>query len=98
MVGRHVLALTLSDSRVKALVAPVRRQVQGGGSTKLVFPVVDFEHLPDEASWWHADAVICTLGTTIRAAGSHDAFRRVDHDYPLAVARLALAHGTPTFC
>jgi uncharacterized protein YbjT (DUF2867 family) len=28
---------------------------------------------------------------------SREAFREVDHDYPLAVARLARAHGTPRF-
>nr|WP_235001387.1 hypothetical protein [Nitrosovibrio sp. Nv4] len=40
----------------------------------------------------------CTLGTTtIRTAGSQTAFRRVDHDYPLAVAQRAHAHGTPTY-
>ena len=33
----------------------------------------------------------------MRVAGSQAAFRTVDHDYPLAVARLARAHGTPTF-
>src|SRR4030095_17049954 len=44
-----------------------------------------------------SDAPICALGTTMRVAGSKDAFRRVDHDYPLAVARLARQHGTPTF-
>jgi uncharacterized protein YbjT (DUF2867 family) len=31
----------------------------------------------------------------MRSAGSQDAFRRVDHDYPLAVATLARQHGTP---
>jgi uncharacterized protein YbjT (DUF2867 family) len=41
--------------------------------------------------------VICTLGTTIRKAGSQDAFRRVDHDYPLAVARFARQHGVQAF-
>ena len=43
------------------------------------------------------DAVICTLGTTLADAGSRDAFRRVDHDYPLQVARLARRHGAGTF-
>ena len=33
----------------------------------------------------------------MRTAGSKEAFRRVDHGYPLAVARLAREHGTPTF-
>lgn len=49
------------------------------------------------ADWWQADAVICTLGTTMHVAGSQAAFRRVDHDYPLAVARLAHRSGTPTY-
>lgn len=39
----------------------------------------------------------CRLGTTLRTAGSQAACRRVDHDYPLAVVRLAHACGTPPF-
>jgi uncharacterized protein YbjT (DUF2867 family) len=64
---------------------------------KLLAPTVDFERLPEDAAWWRADAAICALGTTMRAAGSKDAFRRVDHGYALAVARLAKQHGTPAF-
>ena len=36
----------------------------------------------------HTD-VFCCLGTTIKKAGSEAAFRRVDYEYPLALARLA---------
>jgi uncharacterized protein YbjT (DUF2867 family) len=64
---------------------------------KLLAPTVDFERLPNDIDWWRVDAVICTLGTTMQAAGSQKAFRRVDHDYALAVAALARQHGTPTF-
>jgi uncharacterized protein YbjT (DUF2867 family) len=39
------------------------------------------------------DDVFVCLGTTIRAAGSREAFRRVDFDYAVAVARIALRHG-----
>jgi uncharacterized protein YbjT (DUF2867 family) len=59
--------------------------------------VVDFEHLPAHATWWSVDGVICTLGSTIRKAGSQEAFRRVDHDYPLAVARLTRQRGARAF-
>jgi uncharacterized protein YbjT (DUF2867 family) len=39
-------------------------------------------------------AVLCSaLGTTIRAAGSQDAFRAVDHDLVLSAARAAKAAG-----
>jgi uncharacterized protein YbjT (DUF2867 family) len=43
------------------------------------------------------DAGICTLGTTMRQAGSHQAFRKVDVDYPLTVAKLLHQHGAKSF-
>jgi uncharacterized protein YbjT (DUF2867 family) len=95
LVGRNVLTLALSDPRVHGVIAPVRRTAPD--YPKLLAPIVDYEHLPEDAAWWRADAVICTLGTTMRAAGSRDAFRKVDHDYTLAAARLARRHGTPAF-
>lgn len=95
LVGRHVLELALADPRVKAIVAPGRRDLPP--RRKLHAPRVDFDRLPEDAPWWRADAVICALGTTMKKAGSRGAFQRVDHDYPLAVARLAHAHGTPAY-
>jgi uncharacterized protein YbjT (DUF2867 family) len=95
LVGREVLRLALMDARVTAIVAPVRKPLPA--HPKLDAPLVDFDRLPADAPWWQADAVICTLGTTMKAAGTRQAFRRVDHDYPLAAARLALAAGTRAY-
>lgn len=95
MVGREVLRQALADPRVSEVVAPTRRPL--AADARLRNPVVDFDELPADAKWWKVDAVICTLGTTIGDAGSQAAFHKVDHDYPLAVARHALAHGASTF-
>jgi len=95
LVGRHILEKAISDPRVTSLVCPVRSAVPA--RPKLLAPVVDFDHLPQDAPWWKADAVLCALGTTMRDAGSRDAFWRVDHDYPVAVAQHAIAAGTPTY-
>lgn len=95
LVGGHVLRRALADGRIDAVVAPGRRPLPA--HPKLLAPQVDFGQLPEDAPWWHADAVICALGTTMKAAGSREAFHRVDHDYPLAVAQLAYRHGTPAF-
>lgn len=95
LVGSHVLRLALSDERVDSVVAPSRRELPK--HPKLQAPVVDFERLPEDAPWWKADALICTLGSTMSKAGSQDAFQRVDHDYPLQAGRLARQHGTPTY-
>ncbi|MBN9063851.1 MAG: NAD-dependent dehydratase [Rhizobiales bacterium 65-9] len=96
LVGHEVLARALEDPRVESVMAPARRPL-AVSDPKLSAPVVRFDDLPKDADWWQADAAICTLGTTIAKAGSREAFREVDHDYPLAVARLARVHGTPRF-
>lgn len=90
-----MLKKALNDERVHAIVAPVRRSLPR--HPKLFAPVIDFDNMPENANWWRVDAVICALGTTMKKAGSKGAFCRVDFDYPLAVARLARQHGTPTF-
>ena len=76
LVGRHVLRLALDDQRVACVVAPTRRAL--AAHPKLFAPLVDFAELPPDAQWWRADALICTLGTTMKQACSDDAFRRVD--------------------
>ena len=61
--------------------------------------VIDFDRLdaPETQSAFAADIVICALGTTIRRAGSEAAFRRVDVEYPAALARRAFAAGAHHF-
>lgn len=95
LVGAHVLRLALADTRVTTVIALARKPLPA--HPKLLAPAIDFDALPQDAAWWRADAVICALGTTMKVAGSQAAFRRVDFDYPLAVARLAHAAGTPAY-
>lgn len=92
LVGRLVLDRLLSTAEAISVVAPTRRPL-AAQHPKLHNPLVDFDHLPADADWWAVDAVICTLGTTIGDAGSQAAFRHVDFDYPLQVARLAHQRG-----
>lgn len=94
-VGRVVLAQALADARVAAVVALTRRPLPAAAKLKNV--VVDFDKMPEEAPWWAVDAVVCTLGTTLRAAGSKERFAAVDRDLPLRIARLARAAGASRF-
>ena len=95
LVGGHVLQQALADPAVAQVVAPTRKSLVP--HAKLLTPLVDFERLPEDADWWRVDAVVCTLGTTIRVAGSQAAFYKVDHDHPLEVAYLARRHGAKAF-
>jgi uncharacterized protein YbjT (DUF2867 family) len=94
-VGREVLAQALADPSVGEVVALTRRPL--AAAPRLCNVVVDFDRLPEDAPWWAVDAVICTLGTTLRAAGSQAGFVAVDRDLPLRIAQLARAAGATRF-
>ncbi|MBD2757589.1 oxidoreductase [Spirosoma validum] len=55
----------------------------------------DFDHPNGLVT--QADDIFCCLGTTIKKAGSKEAFRKVDYQYPLDIARLGLTNGSQQF-
>lgn len=94
LVGSQSLKLALNAPQITRVIAPTRSALPN--HPKLINPVVDFEALP-KADWWAADAAVCALGTTLKLAGSKEAFRKVDAGYVLASARLLRDAGCPRF-
>jgi uncharacterized protein YbjT (DUF2867 family) len=95
LVGQQLLALLLADPAYASVDVLARRPLQQNHA-KLAAHVVDFARLADFA-WPAVDDLFCCLGTTIRNAGSREAFRSVDYDYPLALATGALTRGARQF-
>jgi uncharacterized protein YbjT (DUF2867 family) len=93
LVGGECLRLLLEDPEIATVQVIARRAPEPASHPKLRVHVADFERLAEVASAFDVDAIICAIGTTIRKAGSRDRFRRVDHDYPLAAARIGREHG-----
>jgi uncharacterized protein YbjT (DUF2867 family) len=89
LVGRELLAGLLADDSVTAVQSLGRRELPLR-HPKLTQHQVDFKALP---ALPRAHEVFVALGTTIKVAGSQDAFRAVDHDAVLAVAGAAKAAG-----
>jgi len=89
LVGRALLAQLLDDDGAK-VHALLRREVDLPASRRLIRHVIDFGkpgRLP------RADELYIALGTTIKVAGSKPAFRAVDFDAVVNVARAAHANG-----
>jgi uncharacterized protein YbjT (DUF2867 family) len=98
LVGQALVGQLAADPmwrEVRALVRRVPRpELEAPG---VVTVQVDYTRLEPPPPWAAADQVFCALGTTMRQAGSEVAFREVDFNYPLALARAALARGTRHF-
>lgn len=85
LVGREMLTRLLADASIGVVHAFVRRQLNLQ-HPKLAEHLVSFAALP---RFPPVDEAYLALGTTIKAAGSQAAFRAVDFDASLAVARAA---------
>jgi uncharacterized protein YbjT (DUF2867 family) len=88
-VGGHLLEGLLADETVAEVHVVGRRPVPVAHA-KLRMHVVDLRAIP---SLPPVDELYLALGTTIKVAGSREAFRAVDYDANLAVARAAYAAG-----
>jgi uncharacterized protein YbjT (DUF2867 family) len=97
LVGRELLRLLSAEAGIAEVRALVRRPLITRGDSKVRECRVDFDRLDAHPEYFRADAAFCALGTTIKAAGSQDAFRRVDFEYPLAIAKAARAAGASHF-
>lgn len=98
LVGRDLVRQLATDGGWREVRALTRRELPVGMGDPRVVPVqVDYERLGPAPTWMEADHVFCALGTTMRQAGSAEAFRRVDFDMPLALARVALSRGVRHF-
>ena len=98
VVGSRVLHDLLARGDVGRVLA-VGRRVLPATHEKLDSVVADFAHppsvtlaLPDVVS-----VAFCCLGTTMRRAGSREAFRAVDHYAVLAFAEAARLRGAERF-
>ena len=96
LVGAEVLKQLKADTSVTRIVI-IGRRPGPTSDPRIQAHVVDFDNLEAHGDLFAVDQIICALGTTMKQAGSQEAFRRVDLEYPLAMARLGLAHGARHF-
>jgi uncharacterized protein YbjT (DUF2867 family) len=94
LIGQAVLERLLARPSLQ-IVALVRRPL-GLVAPALTEVVCDFEAL-DAYPLPNAEVAICCLGTTLKVAGSRQAFRRVDFDYIVNFARAAKKAGVKRF-
>lgn len=92
LVGRALIALLEADSQVSKVRALVRRQ-PALNTQKTEWLEVNFEQKDEWACLVSGDALFSTMGTTLKAAGSKEAQRRVDFDYQYWGAQAAQKNG-----
>jgi len=96
LVGQFCLRSLREDDHYGRVVVLTRRAAPIHSNPKVKQMVVDFAQIGD-LSLDVVDDVFCALGTTIRKAGSQEAFRNIDLELPMAAAHRSLEFGAQQF-
>jgi len=95
-VGKRVIELLRQSDSVNHIHCLVRRPTKNPTASNLSYLQVDYEDLSELPCKLSLDTFICCLGTTIKTAGSAEAFTKVDYEYTLAAAKAAIKSGANT--
>jgi len=96
LIGSQLLALLLEDPAYTSVKALSRKPL-GMDHPKLQNIVLDLSKLNEHFDQLKADDVFCCLGTTIKQAGSKEAFRKVDYEYPVELAKISKNQGATQY-
>lgn len=89
LIGSQLLELLLESKEYATVITFVKRD-SGIQHPKLKQHIIDFDKPESFKELVFGDDFFCTIGTTIKKAGSQEAFKKVDFEYPKQFATLAL--------
>jgi uncharacterized protein YbjT (DUF2867 family) len=96
LVGHELLKELLDDTSYDKIKIVVRKSTRLTHK-KLEEIIVDFDKLSEYSDLLHGDIAFCTLGTTIKTAGSKEAFAQVDYAYVINFAEIVKRNGASRF-
>ena len=92
LVGGHLLEDLAQNENYQKVKSFGRRKL-GVNDGKTEEIVIDFNNMSESGHLIKGNDVFICLGTTIKAAGSQEAFRKVDFEYVYQAAQIAVQNG-----
>jgi len=89
LIGSCLLEQLLASPQYDEVVVLVRKQLPVAHK-KLVQVIVDFDHLADHQALITGHAVFCCLGSTRKKTPDLAQYRKIDYEYPLKLAQIAV--------
>ncbi|WP_223590492.1 oxidoreductase [Neobacillus bataviensis] len=96
LVGNELVQILLEQNNYKKIHLLIRRPIEITDS-RCEIHIVDFDQLEKYSELFKVTDVFCCLGTTIKKAKTKEAFRKVDFEYPIEAAKLAVQGGSEKF-
>jgi uncharacterized protein YbjT (DUF2867 family) len=90
LTGSAFLIISAAENKLNKVVLLTRREIPSIKDNPLFEQnKINFDKISDYKSIIKAETIVCSIGTTIKKAGSKEEFRGVDYEIPYQLARYA---------
>lgn len=96
LIGSQLVDLLLASEHYEKVLIFVKRDSEKS-HLKLEQHIINFDAPETYQHLVKGDDLFCTIGTTIKKAGSQSAFRKVDYEYPIAFSKIAKTNNIKQF-
>jgi uncharacterized protein YbjT (DUF2867 family) len=96
LIGSQLVDILLESEHYQKVIIFVKRE-SGKSHPKLEQHIINFDAPETYQHLVKGDNLFCTIGTTIKKAGSQSAFRKVDYEYPIAFSKIAKTNNIKQF-
>ena len=96
LVGSSLLIQLLADDQYEKVIIITRKPLENK-HPKLIQKQIDFDSIESLKLDFKVDDVFCALGTTIKTAGSQDAFYKVDFTYVVNLGKWCVSSSVKRF-
>jgi len=96
LIGKELVQKLIRSDQYSRIYV-LSRKKSGLVNVKIKELVIDFNKIDQLKFDERIDDVFCTLGTTMKQAGSRDNFKKVDYEYVVALAKLGKFLGASKF-
>lgn len=96
LVGKELVNELFGNNEFDKVIAVIRRDMAVSHPKLEQIKLEDFSDLMKMKESFNASVFFCCIGTTIKTAGSQEAFRQVDLIIPQKIAKLAEALSVPS--
>jgi uncharacterized protein YbjT (DUF2867 family) len=96
LVGSELLSILLQSTQYDEVLILVRKELPVQHK-KLVQLIVDFDNLDQHQQVINGHVIFCCLGSTKSKTPNLLIYRKIDHDYPVKLAQIAVKNKMPHF-
>ncbi|MDB4924410.1 NAD-dependent epimerase/dehydratase family protein [Mucilaginibacter sp.] len=92
LIGSNLLAMLSTQPNYGEILIIARKKTRTN-NIKVTQLIIEFAHLERYAKSITGSVIFCCLGSTRNETPDLDEYRKIDHDYPVKLAEIALKNG-----